>query len=311
MEQSDILKAITTHPTIIIHRHIHPDFDAISSQIALKKTLQQSFPEKKVFAVGSSEKSLEWIGSMDMIEDNQYRDALVIVCDTAETKRISDQRCLMGKTLVKIDHHSDGESYGDLRWIDPSYSSVCEMLGDLFFSNPETFKLTNEAASALYAGIMGDTGMLKNGMAGERTLRIVSQIKKFAFKPDRIHRLMKKSGTDFSKWKPFVSYRAQVTEQGIASLRVTKEMLVNLRLNSSEAASLIHALTAYIPARIWVLFIEEDGKIRVRIRSKTIAVNEIAKNYGGGGHRLAAGALLSSWEETEEMIEELGEKRMR
>jgi phosphoesterase RecJ-like protein len=183
------------------------------------------------------------------------------------------------------------------------------MLADLFFSYPKTFNLTSEAAAALYAGIMGDTGMLKNGMAGERTLRIVSQIKKFAFKPDRIHRLMKKSGTDFLKWKQFVTYRAQVTKEGIANLRVTKEMLENLGLNSSEAAPLIHALVAYKPARIWVLFIEEDGKIRVRIRSKTIAVNEIAKNYGGGGHRLAAGALLSTWEEADEMVEGLGKVR--
>ncbi|MGP1906864.1 DHH family phosphoesterase [Metabacillus sp. JX24] len=306
MEQSDILKAITTHPTIIIHRHIHPDFDALGSQVALQKTLQQSFPEKKVFAVGSDAENLEWIGSMDVIEDHEYKDALIIVCDTAETKRISDQRCLLGTTLVKIDHHSNGENYGDVSWIDPSYSSVCEMLANLFFSYPETFILTNEAAAALYAGIMGDTGMLKNGMAGERTLRIVSQIKKFAFKPDRIHRLMKKSGTDFSKWKQFVSYRAQVTEEGIASLSVTKDMLENLGLNSSEAAPLIHALVAYKAARIWVLFIQEDCKIRVRIRSKTVPVNEIAENYGGGGHSLAAGALLSSWAEADEMIERLG-----
>ncbi|MGD6793108.1 DHH family phosphoesterase [Metabacillus indicus] len=309
MEHSDIIQAITTHSTIIIHRHIHPDFDAIGSPIALKKTLQQSFPEKNIFAVGCDAENLEWIGSMDVIEDHEYRDALVIVCDTAEMKRISDQRFQLGATLVKIDHHSDGESYGDLRWVDSSYSSVCEMLADLFLSNPEIFKLTNEAAAALYAGIMGDTGMLKNGMAGERTLRMVSQLKKFAFKPDRIHRLMKKSGTNFSRWKQFVAYRAEVTEQGIASLRVTKDMLENLRLDPSEAASLIHALTAYIPARIWVLFIEENGKIRVRIRSKTIPVNEIAKQYGGGGHRLAAGALLSSWEEADEMVEGLGKER--
>ncbi|MDX8290445.1 bifunctional oligoribonuclease/PAP phosphatase NrnA [Metabacillus indicus] len=311
MEQSDIIKAITTHPTIIIHRHIHPDFDAIGSQIALKKTLQQSFPEKNIFAVGCDAENLEWIGSMDVIEDDQYRDALVIVCDTAETKRISDQRYLLGKTLVKIDHHSDGGSYGDLSWVDPSYSSVCEMLADLFFSYLESFNLTIEAAAALYAGIMGDTGMLKNGMAGERTLRIVSQIKKFSFKPERIHRLMKKSGTDLSKWKQLVAYRAQVTEQGIASLRVTKDMLENLGLDSYEAAPLIHALVAYKPARIWVLFIEEDGKIRVRIRSKTVPVNEIAKKFGGGGHKLAAGALLSSLEEADQVVENLGEKRMR
>ncbi|KEZ53667.1 DHH family phosphoesterase [Metabacillus indicus] len=308
MKHSEIIQAITTHPTIIIHRHIHPDFDAIGSQIALIKTLQQSFPKKNIFAVGSDVENLEWIGSMDVIQDYEYRDALVIVCDTAEMKRVSDQRFKLGSMLVKIDHHSNGENYGDVSWVDPSYSSVCEMLSDLFFSYPETFKLNDEAAVALYAGIMGDTGMLKNGMAGERTLRIVSQIKKFTFKPDRIHRLMKKSGTDFSKWKQLVAYRTEVTEEGIANLRVTKEMLEKLRLDSSEAAPLIHALTSYIPARVWVLFIEEDGKIRVRIRSKTLPVNEIAKKFGGGGHRLAAGALLSSWEEADEVVEGLGKK---
>ncbi len=56
---------------------------------------------------------------MDEVDDHQYEQALVIVCDTANAERISDKRYSKGKLTIKIDHHPNKEPYGDLMWLIP------------------------------------------------------------------------------------------------------------------------------------------------------------------------------------------------
>lgn len=65
---------------------------------------------------------------MDEIADEIYKDALVIVCDTANQERVSDRRFNQGKALIKIDHHPNDDAYGDLLWVDTTASSCSEMI---------------------------------------------------------------------------------------------------------------------------------------------------------------------------------------
>lgn len=57
--------------------------------------------------------------------------------------------------------------------------------------------------------------------------------------------------------------------------------------------------------KAWVFFIEEEDQIRVRLRSKGPVINEIAAKYNGGGHPLASGATIYSWEEADKLVNEL------
>ena len=59
--------------------------------------------------------------------------------------------------------------------------------------------------------------------------------------------------------------------------------------------------------KAWVLFIEEEDTIRVRIRSKGPVINELAAKYNGGGHPLASGATVNNWDEADQLISELDE----
>lgn len=111
-----ILGAIKEFDTIIIHRHVRPDPDALGSQGGLSTILQESFPEKNIYTVGYNEPSLAYLRVMDDIEDSVYENALVIVCDTANQERVDDQRYTKGKMLIKIDHHPNEDPYGDITW---------------------------------------------------------------------------------------------------------------------------------------------------------------------------------------------------
>lgn len=103
--QDQILNEIKKFKTIIIHRHKRPDPDAIGSQMGLAQLIKASFPDKTVLCAGKQYDSFAWLGTTDQIADDQYKDALVIVVDTANQPRVDDERYTTGKELIKIDHH--------------------------------------------------------------------------------------------------------------------------------------------------------------------------------------------------------------
>ncbi len=73
-------------------------------------------------------------------------------------------------------------------------------------------------------------------------------------------------------------------------------------LEASQLVSLLGNIDGIVA---WVFFIEEEREIRVRFRSKGPVINVVAKRYGGGGHPLAAGASIASWEEADRVIEDV------
>src|SRR5699024_2930553 len=102
--------------------------------------------------------ALTFLAEMDDINDDMFTDALIIVCDTANTGRISDARYKLGKQIIKIDHHPNVDPYGDIMWVDTTASSTSEMIYELFLFGQGEWKLSEHGAKLIYAGIVGDTG---------------------------------------------------------------------------------------------------------------------------------------------------------
>ena len=127
---NDMMQEIEQNDTIIIHRHVRPDPDAYGSQLGLKYYLEAKYPNKHIYAVGENEPSLEFIGTFDEISDEVYKEALVIVCDTANSPRIDDQRYQNGLKVLKIDHHPAIDQYGDINYVSTEASSTSEIIYD-------------------------------------------------------------------------------------------------------------------------------------------------------------------------------------
>ncbi|HGI6434306.1 TPA: bifunctional oligoribonuclease/PAP phosphatase NrnA, partial [Streptococcus pyogenes] len=163
-----ILDKIKEYDTIIIHRHMRPDPDALGSQIGLRDIIRHNFPKKKVLATGFDEPTLAWIAKMDQVTDQDYQGALVIVTDTANTPRIDDERYKKGDFLIKIDHHPNDEVYGDLSYVDTNASSASEIVTDFALSCD--LLLSTSAARVLYNGIVGDTGRFLYPATTSKTL---------------------------------------------------------------------------------------------------------------------------------------------
>jgi len=307
MAITQIIQSIKKYETIIIHRHVRPDPDAIGSQGGLKEIIRQSFPEKKVFAVGEEpDKTLHFLYRMDDIPDDIYEGALVIVCDTANTDRISDDRFQKGDTLIKIDHHPNNDPYGDLMLVDTTVSSTSELLYELYLHGQDDgLKMNDDAARLLYAGIVGDTGRFLFPNTSVKTFQSVADLITYAFDRSEIYTNLYRMKENVARLQGYILLNYTLHPSGMSSIMLTKDLLDKYDLTSVETGQLVNVLSDVSGIKAWVMFIEEKDSIRVRIRSKGPVINELASKYNGGGHPMASGAEVSDWNEAEAVIKDL------
>lgn len=304
--KNQILSSIKQAEKIIIHRHVRPDPDAMGSQCGLAEIIKASFPEKTVYVVGESEPSLEFLYSMDKIKDEEFHEALVIVCDTANQERISDQRYKTGKGLIKIDHHPNEDAYGDLLWVDTSASSVSEMIYEFYLSGKdEGLIMTTKAAELIYSGIVGDTGRFLFPSTTNKTFKYASELIQYDFNRTALYNELYKIRPNVAKLSGYVLENFSMSASGAASMILKKRVLEKFDVTVSEASQLVSILGDIEGIKAWVFFVEENDQIRVRFRSKGPVINQLAKKYNGGGHPLAAGASIHQWEEAEKVLEDL------
>lgn len=304
--KEEIIKAIKEYETIIIHRHVRPDPDAYGSQGGLAEIIKTSFPEKRVFTVGLEEESLNYLFRPDTIPDKTYQGALVIVTDTANLERIDDTRYTLGEKLIKIDHHPNEDKYGDILWVDTNASSCSEMIYELYLQGKNHgLKMSDEAARLLYAGIVGDTGRFLYPSTTEKTFLYAGELIKYNFSRSALLDKMTEMPLNVVKLNGYIFQHFKMSKNGAASMVLNRKLLEEFNAKPSEASQLVSTLGSVDGIKAWVFFVEEDDQIRLRFRSKGPVINELAKKYGGGGHPLAAGATIYSWDEMEQVLQDV------
>ncbi|QOR65825.1 bifunctional oligoribonuclease/PAP phosphatase NrnA [Cytobacillus suaedae] len=303
-----IIEAINQYDTIIIHRHVRPDPDAYGSQGGLAEMLKASYPSKNVLLAGEDEDSLRFLNEMDLISDKQYEGALVIVCDTANQERICDQRYGLGELLIKIDHHPNDDQYGDIIWVDTDASSSSEMIYELYLHGKEQgLFLNSNAARLIYAGIIGDTGRFLFPSTNPKTFKYAGELVDYNFSFSDLYDSLYSTKQNVASLSGYILQNFTLSPKGVASVIIKNEMLKKYKVQPTEASQLVSILGNIEGIKAWVFFVEEEDQIRVRLRSKGPVINQVAKRYKGGGHPLAAGASIYSWDEAEQVIRDLEE----
>ncbi|NLQ99803.1 bifunctional oligoribonuclease/PAP phosphatase NrnA [Streptococcus mutans] len=299
-----ILAKIKAYDTIIIHRHMKPDPDALGSQVGLKEMITNNFPQKTVKVTGYNEPSLSWLAQMDDVSDKDYEGALVIVVDTANRPRIDDQRYLNGNFLIKIDHHPNEDHYGDLSYVDTKASSASEIITDFALQNQ--LKLSDQAARLLYAGILGDTGRFLYPATTSKTFIIASELLKYDFDFAALARQMDSFPYKIAKLQAYVFENLEIDKNGAARIILSQKILKKFNLTDAETSAIVSSPGKIDTVQVWAIFVEQaDGHYRVRLRSKSTVINEVAKRHAGGGHPLASGANSYSLAENEDIYQEL------
>lgn len=302
----EILTKIKAYQTIIIHRHQRPDPDAIGSQVGLAEIVRASFPDKKVYQVGGSVEGLEFLAKMDDVTDATYQNALVIVTDTANSPRISDERYNLGAELIKIDHHPNDDPYGDLVWVNTKASSCSEIIADFYHLNEDELTMNNNAARLLYAGIVGDTGRFLYPATTAHTLEVAAELMAYDFSAADLNRELEKMPMRVAKLAGYVYQNIDVDEFGAAKIMLPQSLLNEYGIVDSETAAIVSLPGAIENVVAWGIFVEQpEGYYRVRLRSKGPVINELAKKHHGGGHPLASGANAKNQKEVDEIYTEI------
>lgn len=302
-----ILEKIKEYDKIIIFRHFRPDGDAIGSTKGLAEILKTSFPEKKIYLQNCDFSNyLAFLGGEEeLLPDEEYADALGIVLDTATGKRISNQKYTLCKELVKIDHHIPVESYANYEWVEEHRSSLCEMIVAFYDAFKGELKITKQAATYLYVGMVTDSGRFRFREVSSETMRLAGLLLEQGIDTDTIYANLYLKDFKSLKFESYVYKKMQISENGVASLYVSKRMKKKFNLSNEDASASVSYLEGIKNSLIWIAFIHtDDGSIRVRLRSRFVTVSELAERYHGGGHACAAGATVYSKAEMQALLRE-------
>lgn len=300
----EIIIKIEKYDKIALFRHVFPDPDSYGAQNGLKNIIETTYPNKKVILLGEHSKNLEYIGKMNANEKlDEY--TLAIILDVANAPRVDNQEFNNCGYIIKIDHHKPfDEPFEDLTWVDTNYQSTCEMILDLYLNNKDKLKIEKHGRKSLYTGVIGDTGRFLYVENPTSLFKRLAEIT-FDLETKDIYSNMYKREEDELKFLGYIYANYKKTENGVAYLKVPKEDLAQYGLETMKAVRMVNALQDTAGIINWIFFVEKpEGGLFCEFRSNGPRVNDIAAKFGGGGHILAAGASIASFNIADEMIKE-------
>lgn len=304
----EILKQIKKYNNIVIARHVGADPDALGSQFALKELLKENFHDKQIYAVGSIASKFRFMGILDKPEDLDVSKTLLIVLDTPDLKRIEgiEDISLYG-CVIKIDHHPFVEEYAQIEYIEEC-SSTSQIIFKFIIDTK--LKMTSKIAENIYIGIIGDTDRFLHDYTTSETLSLASKLVEMSqLNFTALYEPLYSRPLSEVRFQGYIYQNLQITENNVAYIKLTDEVMKQFEVDSSAAGNMINDLKFVNEILVWV-FLSEDVKmniIKANIRSRGPYINEVAAMYGGGGHKYASGVRLTDWNDADKLIESLDE----
>lgn len=302
-----ILQKIKEYDTILLGRHIRPDGDALGSTMGLQRIIQNTYPEKTVLLVSSDASDTLSFLNENRTESSEelLQSSLAILLDTATQERASNPEILKAKEVIKIDHHIEVEPYGNLSWVEPTRSSVCEMITEFYRYFQNELKMDKEAATYLYLGMVTDSGRFRFSSTSGETMRLAGLLLDQGIAIEPLYAKLDLDDFNYLKFKSVILNKIQMTENGVAWLYVDREMQKEWNLTREQAGDTVVLMSSIKGSIFWMALIEnEDGTIKARLRSRFMTINKLAEKYHGGGHDRASGATCYSKEEMENLLKD-------
>ena len=301
-----ILSLIREHDSIVIHRHSNPDGDALGSQIGLKHIIERNFPGKRVYMTGDAAGRYAFMpgSTMDEVPDEVFPQALCIILDTSAPHLISDDRYLQAKALCRIDHHLFISPIAPVELVDSSFESCCGLITALCME--ENLLLTDEAALALYTGMVTDSGRFRYDSTSARTMRCAAFLLEHSIDTNELYRQLYASVFSHLQLKAQYTLKIRFTPQNVAYIYTTREELAQTGADEfTISRGMVGVMSDIQGVDIWANFTETDRGVLCELRSSRYNINPIAVKYGGGGHAKASGATLPDRETAMAMLRDL------
>ncbi|MGO8719382.1 MAG: DHH family phosphoesterase [Acidobacteriaceae bacterium] len=291
-----VLDTIRLRHRFLLTSHCRPDGDAVGSLLALwmmlnamgkQAEMQLSDP---VPAIYGTLPAAEQIRHATGLANGFDPDTVIFLeCDSVERSRL---RGLEGRFLINIDHHTSGNPFACVNWIDTRASAVAEMVYRLAIA--AGVAVTPAMATCLYTALLSDTGSFCYEGTGAETFALARDLVDLGAKPARIAEDLYFSNP-LSKMRLLGAALTTLQRDGrVAWLWVTHEDMVRLGASDEDSLGIVNYAIAISGVEVAVFLREmADQRIRVSLRSKsTVRVARIAEQFGGGGHENASGCNL-------------------
>lgn len=293
---------VRSQGSFLVLTHYRPDGDAIGSQLALTLLLKDLGKNVEAWNDDDVPAKFRFLPHSDLIrrppaEPKDFD--VVIAIDTSTWQRVGTaaQRIGKRKHFVNIDHHVSNEKFADINWIAPEAPASGQMAYQLIKRGG--FKITREIATCLFVAISTDTGSFMFANTTAESLRVAAELVETGVNVGEVCRHV---------YESYPYARLQLLQMALADLKltdrnriaycwVTNEMYEESSAKREDTEGLIDYARSIEGVLVAVLFEElsEPGKVRISLRSKhpKVDVNSIARHFGGGGHREAAGARIT------------------
>ena len=317
----EIAELINKNQEFILTSHVNPDGDSIGSEIALHKYLKKLGKNSRIINFSSTPSNFTFLDKDNVIEqfeETRHKDAIdkadvIFILDTNEYERVRTMAPYIKASKAKkvvIDHHLGfGDNGFDYYISDTESPATGEILYRLF-KNIGDNVIDKEIATALYTAIMTDTGSFRFDRTDSETHNITAELLKFDVDPFEIYSEVynKASIGRLHLLGRFLNNITLVHNNSIAYSTVFQKDFAET--DSDEYA--IDGFTAHLMSlesvKLGILITETKQGVKISFRSKgEIYCNELAKEFGGGGHQNAAGAFTNG-AKAEEILKEVIEK---
>ena len=294
-----VIDVIASGRSFLITAHVRLDGDAVGSELALYHLLRTLGKEAVVYNQDPTPKAYQFLPGSNAIihtlDAVDYYDA-VFLLDCSEIDRVGDAAALIAsaKQLVCIDHHISNKGEIPISIVDPSASSVGEILYRLIDGMGVT--VTQEMAVNLYTAILTDTGSFRYSNTGKETFRIAGQLVGKGADPYGIaERIYESQPKEKIRLLAEVLRTLEFAWDGrISMLFLSRQVLRSVGTLAEYTENLVDVARGIDGVEVAAFFMEmAENHYKVSLRSKgRISVERVAARFGGGGHFAASSCQL-------------------
>lgn len=300
----DVLAALRHHQRVLIAAHIHPDPDAMGSCLALAWALRSIGVDALVFNEDGFPPCLGFLTLPGPVLTNlgalPCPPDLVVCLDCGDRARLGEaiQPLLDTVPTVNIDHHIANPCFGSVaNWVDPGRAATGEMVAQI--ARALRAPLQGALAEALYVAISADTGNFSYGNTTPEALRLAAEMLEEGLNIARIRECMENNWSEgrLRLWGRVMQEVRILDEGRLAAALITPEMMQSCGATREDTEGIVEQLRKLAGVRVALMIREEekDGKVQSKASLRSSGkdnVRDVAAQFGGGGHRNAAGATV-------------------
>jgi phosphoesterase RecJ-like protein len=292
--------------SFILTSHIRPDCDALGSEIGMAGILRQLGKKVRIVNGHPTPPSLDFIDPehwIEVLDDTTTIDAIrgdcFIVLDTsawAQLGPMGDVLQQFAGTKLCIDHHVGEDDLGTEFFKDTRAEATGHLVAKL--AKHLQVPITRPMATALYAAIATDTGWFRFGSTTSDTYRIIAELLDSGAVPAEIYGdLYERDTLGRVRLRGRILSRTQAEINGqLVYTHVLKDDFAETGAIASDTEDAINLTLAIAGTQVAVIFVEQQaGGCKMSFRSRcAVDCNQLARLFGGGGHKAAAGAFIAA-----------------